>query len=460
MFKISENNSKVSSEIIGGIITFLAMVYILPVNSNILKDMGMSLQGVFASTALVSGLVTIFMGFFANYPVALSAGMGLNAFIAYTVCMGLGFNWQECMILLLFSGMIFFLLSMINIRQKIIDAFPKELRLIISAGLGAFIFLIGIKGAGIISSNPATLVQMGDFSKPEVIIALLGCIFVFYLSNAKGKLQKVSKFSIPLGMIAVATIGALGYYIGFEKFGNEAFKGLPHFSGQWGVAGLKDVMFFGLISDEPGVNKDFFGMVQVVLKNPLSYIAIFSLIFVNLFDTTATLMTVCREISKEKEVDMGRIIIADATGALVCAPLGTSTITSFAEASVGVSFGARTGLAAVVSGLCFLAAIFIFPVFSIFTYYSATAPALMAVGTMIFISNIREMLWDDAAINTTMVVTIIFVLFTYSLTNGIGLGLLFYIFCRLAQKRLKEVNPILIWVGIFFVISIIASHIV
>jgi AGZA family xanthine/uracil permease-like MFS transporter len=206
-FHIRERGSSPRNEIIGGFVTFLAMCYILPVNSAILSSAGMNALGVFASTALVSAVVTLIMGLVANCPVSLSAGMGLNAYLAYTVCGALGYSWQEGMILLTVTGIVFFIFSLTNVRRKIIDAFPVDLQCIISAGLGGFIAFVGLKGSGIIVANSGTLVGLGSLSDPAVLLSIAGILLVFALLNIKTKKGLLSSLSVPIGMLTVALVG-------------------------------------------------------------------------------------------------------------------------------------------------------------------------------------------------------------------------------------------------------------
>jgi AGZA family xanthine/uracil permease-like MFS transporter len=256
-----------------------------------------------------------------------------------------------------------------------------------------------------------------------------------------------------------AIIGVSLYYIG-QACGATYFKDLPSIYGNFGADGLGDVVFYGALSNASNVNHDIGGLFVDTLKNPATYAIVFSLIFVNLFDTTATLMSVAKDTNLMDE--RGRFvnnkpIVVDASGALICGPLGTSTITSFVESTVGVRVGARTGLASVMSGLLFILSAFIFPVFSIFTSSCVTAPALVCVGALIFTSNLKELNWKDITITFTCFITILMIVLTYSLTNGIGVGLLVYLIMMLASGHHKEINWLLYVIGAFFVTSIILN---
>lgn len=454
-FKVKARGSKISVELLAGFVTFLAMSYILPVNAEILAKMGMSTSGVFASTALVSGAITILMGLLANVPVSLSAGMGLNAFLTYTVCLTLGYSWQECMILLTITGVLFFILSVTPLRLIIINAIPKDIQHIISAGLGAFIAFVGLKGSGIIVSNQSTLVGLGNLGDARVWLALVGILFTLFLMGLKTKHEMINRMAIPLGLLFTATIGVSLHYIG-QAAGTTYFSLLPSFYGEFGLSGLSDVVFFGALSNQEGINHDIGRLFVSVFANPQTYAAVFSLIFVNLFDTTATLLAVSEDaglLDENGKLSNNRAIIADAAGALICGPLGTSTVTSFAESTVGVRVGARTGLASIMSGLLFIVAAFAFPIFSAFTSSSVTAPALVAVGCLIFTSNFKGLDWKDIAISTSAFITVLLIILTYSLTSGIGFGLLVYCIMMVASGRGKKVSLPLYIVTILFLAS-------
>lgn len=463
LFKIKERGSNLRNEIIGGLVIFVAMCYILPVNSQILSDMGMDKSGVFAMTALVGAVVTLIMGLVANYPVVLSAGMGLNAFIAYSISSD--YNWQQRMLLLTIAGILFFLFSLTPVRKIIIEAIPKGLKAAISAGLGAFICFVGLKNSGIISANASTYVGLGNLADPGVLIAIL-CVFLcFGLMFVKNKMIASLAIPISIGVCAIAgliTFLSL-YHSGNLVAENGAFNtSLPiapwlDNNASFGMDGIKNVVFFGVFGNE-GYSINRFGDDLVfIFSQPESYVAIFSLMFVNLFDTTATLLAVgnATNIIDEngKMRDSQKVILADATGALICAPLGTSTVTSFAESNVGAELGAKTGLAAVVAALLFVLSSFIYPVFSIFTSGSVTAPALICVGALIFVNNFKQIGFDDRIMAFTGFIVVVFSLLTYSVANGIGIGLIAYIIMMLIGRRHREIHLSIYIIGCLFVVS-------
>ncbi|MCH5171224.1 MAG: NCS2 family permease [Erysipelotrichales bacterium] len=479
-FHISERKSSLKSEIIGGLITFVAMCYILPVNASILNAMGMDKSGVFAMTAIVGALVTFIMGFVANYPVVLSAGMGLNAYLAYTICQGSQYTWQQCMILLTISGLLFFAFSLTPVRKIIIESIPKDIKYIISSALGAFICFVGLRNSGIVVGG-STLVELGSLLNPSTIIALVTVILCFVLMFSKNKI--VSNLAIPICILVAAVAGVITSSImiktGAIEFGldildpksgifkwqytSEILKELEcklpiapwHDSNvTWGMNGVDKVFAFGLFTDYSG--QEFGEDLLKVLTTPTSYVAIFSLMFVNLFDTTATLLAVGRNTGiideNGKMQNYQKAVLADSIGAAVCGPLGTSTVTSFAESNVGVEMGAKTGFAAVIAGLMFLLSAFIYPVFSIFTAGSVTAPALVCVGAMIFVGNFKDIDFKDRIVAFTGFITVIFSLLAYSIATGIGIGLICYVLMMLIARRGKEVSvPIYIVAGLFVV---------
>lgn len=480
LFHVSEKGSSIKNEVIGGLITFIAMCYILPVNASILSAMGMNTMGVFAMTALVGALVTFIMGFVANYPVVLSAGMGLNAYLAYTIAGSAGFTWQQCMILLTISGILFFVFSLTPVRKIIIESIPKDLQLIISSALGAFICFVGLKNSGVIVQDGGTLVTLGSLLNPSTLIAIVSIILCFGMMFSKNKI--LSTLAIPICILFAAIAGVivssimisngnLDYVAGSWIYKSETLQNMAvklpiapwlEKDMQWGMSGVKDVLFFGLL-DSNYSGQDFQSDIVKVFSNPTSYVAIFSLMFVNLFDTTATLLAVGRNtgiINEEgKMQNYQKAVLADAVGAAVCGPLGTSTVTSFAESNIGVEMGAKTGLAAVVAGLMFLLSGFIYPVFSIFTAGSVTAPALVCVGAMIFVGNFKDINFSDRVVAFTGFIMVIFSLLTYSIASGIGIGLIAYVVMMLFSKRRKEICLPIYIITLFFILSFALSAI-
>ena len=476
IFHLDTRGASLKNEIIGGLVTFIAMCYILPVNAGILSAMGMDKAGVFAITAIVSFIVTMIMGIVANYPIMLSAGMGLNAFLAFTIAGQQGYSWQQCMILLTVAGLLFFIFSLTPIRKIIIESIPKDLRCIISACLGGFILFVGLKGSGIIVAEASTLVTFGNFADPGMLLGFIAVILALVLTFTKKKM--LSSLAIPIAILIAAVCGVIISTIMISNGSITENAGVFTYSTgvdvidscavnlpiapwiskpAWGMSGVDKVFFYGFFDQaNPYTGSQFGSDLASVFKNPTTYVAIFSLMFVNLFDTTATLIAVGEKTGvideNGKMQNYKKAVLADATGALICAPLGTSTVTSFAESNVGVSLGAKTGLAAVVAALLFLLSAFIYPVFSIFTAGSVTAAALVSVGVIITVNGVIGINKSDLIACFTAVIAFMFAVLTYSISNGIGVGLIVYTLSMLIAGRGKEIKlPVYIITALFVV---------
>lgn len=471
MFHLKERKTNVKTEIIAGLITFIAMCYILPVNTSILGAMGMDKGGVFAMTALMSCAVTLIMALVANYPVVLSAGMGLNAYLAFTLGNSLGFtSWQQKMILLTIAGIIFFVFSLTPVRKILLEAIPKKLQLIISLALGGFIALVGLKSSGIVASNASTIVSLGSFTNPGVVIALIGIFVTLLFMFAKNK--TLSQLAIPFGLLITAVAASVTSIIlrstgatvdTITGYNLPVMPWDPESGVSFGLSGIDKVFMYGLFDTAGGYTIEQFGNdIVKVLANPASYIAIFSLMFVNLFDTTATLLAVGTNAGiideNGKMCNYRRAVLADATGALLCAPMGTSTLTSFAESNVGIEMGARTGLAALTAAGMFLLSSFIFPIFSIFTAGCVTAPALVSVGLLIISSSVKNLKFEERDIIFVAFITLLFTVLTYSIATGIGFGVIAYIIIYLIQGKHKEITvPLYVIAGLFIVSFVLTA---
>ncbi len=452
LFKIKQRKTTVLTEVIAGTIVFFSMIYILPINAGFFAAAGMNQQGVFIATALVAGLISIVMGVYANFPVALAAGMGMNAFMAFTVIGSLRYSWQEGFALLFVSGIFFFFMSLTPLRRLIINAIPKDLKAILGAGLGSFIAFVGLKNAQIIIPSDGTLVQLNSLAQPHILLGLFGLFLAFFFFSVPHK--RINQLAILLAMILTALTA-----IGLSALG-VSFLGMPELSLDFGnpFNGYDEVAFQIFGSNESGTP-----YLLAVLVRPETYAIIFSLTMVNVFDTTATLVAIGKGaglLNEKQELTGNEAILADAIGALVCAPLGTSTVTSYAESSIGVQSGAKTGLTAVTVGLLFLFSIFLFPIFEVFTYAPVTAMALVSVGALMFMNNLKEINWNDLVVAFTAFVTVLFMILTYSITSGLGLGLLLYIMMMIGSRRAHQVNPVLYWIGVFFLISFAITEVV
>lgn len=459
LFKIKERGSSFWTELLGGLVIFISMIYVCSANADILNDIGMSKEGTFAITALLSALCCFLMGFIANCPIGLSCAMGMNSFIAYTIGQSMGFSWQECMVILFTAGIIYFIFSLTPVRSIIINKIPKNLKLVISAGLGAFICFVGLNGGGHgIVNLEGSIPSLGSLSDISILIPLLGVLIIVALMFFK-KVPLISKLAIPIGVIVCAILSVsinYGCYNGQNEY-------LASIQGNFGLntSEIKNVIFFGLISDNP---VDVGTMLSNVFSNPSAYIAIFSLIFLNLFVSTATLLSVgkdCGLMNEQGElINPKRVVIVDATGSFICGPFGTATVTVLAESSTGISLGARTGLTTVVVGLLFLLTSFMYPVFSIFSSWSVTAPALICVGASIFAGNLKDLDWSDYRNGIVAFFTIIFMLLTYSLSTGLGIGIILYVIINLVSGRYKENNVILYIISVLYILAFTLTEVV
>lgn len=436
-FHLKEKGTTVKTEIIAGITTFLAMAYILGVNPAILGDAGMDQKSVFMATALASAIGCCLMGFLANYPVALSAGMGVNALFAYTVCGAMGYSWKAALASVMISGIIFVIISVTKIRKKIIDSIPVQLKLAIGAGIGFFIAFVGLKNAGIIIANDATLVGVGDFSDPAVLLAVFGVLVTIFC------VVKKIPAGVFVGLIITAIVGVIMGLFGVD--------GMPSITG---------IFTTDFSMDTVGAFMDGIGEL---FSNPFdALVVIFSFLFVDFFDTAGTLVAVGNEIGlvndKGELEGSEQALLADSLGTVVGAALGTSTITSFVESSSGVGVGGRTGLTAVTTGVLFLLSIFISPLVLGIVTYSVTAPALIVVGVMMA-QQLKGIEWDNLVIAIPAFITVISMILTYSISNGIAFGFIAYVASMCAAGKAKEVHPTVWVLMVIFILYFAAPYV-
>lgn len=447
-FKISERGSTIGRELLGGLIIFLAMIYILPVNADILGNgANMGFAAVFVATAIATGVTTILMGLIANYPIGLSAGMGLNALMAYTVCGSLGFTWQEALACIFVSGVLFLIISLTGIRRNIINAIPKNLKLAIGAGIGGFICFIGLKNAGIIIDDSGTFVAFVKHPSGMVYLAIFGIVVAFILYALK---NKINRFTVIISMVVTAVVGLVIYYIlgAVNGFDSAITNSFPHFGTN---ESIKDVakVFGGC-----------FDGFKTVFAKPEAYAVIFTFLFVDFFDTAGTLVAVGQDSGLVDEdghlKDDQKAMAVDAIGTVFGSIVGTSTVTSFVESTTGVKSGARTGLAAITTGVLFLLSIFLFNVFSIFTYSATTSMALVLVGAMMFTS-LKNIDWDDKITVASSFITVVSMILCYSISEGIAIGFILYVLMMLFSKRHKEVSWIMYLIAALFVINFVVK---
>lgn len=444
-FKISERGSSIKTEVTAGLTTFMAMAYILAVNPSILAATGMDSARVFTATALASAIATIFMGVTANYPIALSSAMGLNAYFAYSVCLplldkGVEDPWKITLLAVFYEGIIFILLSFCNFREKLVNDVPFNLKCGITCGIGLFIALIGLKNAGIVVADSGTIIGFGDISTPEVALALIGILIIGFLYS------KGIRGSLLLGMLIVWGLGMLAQLAGWYQVNPEAgvYSLFPQFNGSL----IPAAPYLGEFSTEWALNHivDF-------------CIIIFSFLFVDLFDTVGTLIGIAEKggLLDENQAlpNAKQALLADAIGTTVGAALGTSTVSSYVESSAGVSAGGRTGFASVITGGLFVAALLFAPIFTAIPSF-ATTPVLVFVG-LLMMSQIQEMVLEDGDIADIIggFLAIIMMPFTGSVAYGIMFGMLSWTILKVFNGKAKDV-PGVIWVAsAMFVVKII-----
>lgn len=421
-FKLKERNTNVRQEIIAGITTFLAMAYILAVNPAMLQIGGLPYDGVFLATAISAGFASIVMGIVGHYPVALAPGMGANALFTYTVILTYGFSPAAALAAVFVSGMIFILISVTGIRNMIIQSIPTQLKLAIGAGIGFFIAFIGLVNAGIVVANDATLVGIGDFTNPTVLLSIFGIILTLILMSKK------INGSVFLGLVITAIVGVI---LGF--FG---IAGMPEAPSQ--------IISFKLDTSIIGLCFSGFGEL---FSNPNTPIAVFSILFLDFFDTTGTLISIANRIGfvneKGELKDIEKALLSDSIGSVFGAFMGTSTVTSYVESTAGVGAGGRTGLTAVVTGIMFFLSIIFAPILSVFTNY-ITAPALVVVGVLMA-EQLAGIEWDDFTVAASAFFVIITMILHYSISNGIAIGFIVYALLKTFTGKWKEITPT-VWV--------------
>lgn len=459
-FGISSRGSSIMRELIGGLIIFLAMFYILPLNSNMLAGDWANLAdptiatnvkmidgvrniliygdvwatvdqvraAIFAATAISAAVTTILMGVYGRLPVGLASGLGINSLIAYTVLLGMGFNLAQAMCIVLVDGLLFLIISLTPLRAWIVRSIPKSLKFAISAGIGFFIAFIGFQNIGIIVPNTATAVGFGDFTNPAVITGIVGIVIVLVLSSLPQKNKWtfwISKFAVIIGIVVMgiicASMGQAGV-AGMPTFYNETY----HISEIGNISKIFGACFMGF---------DAFA-------NPMAIAFTFALLFVDFFDTTGTLVGV--EIGAGMVDDNGNItvndrpaMVTDAIGTCLGAVCGTTTVTSFVESTTGVAAGARTGLSAIVTGLLFALSLAIYPALSMFSSSSVTGLALVYVGVCMF-KNLEKLEWKDWIAVGSGFFTVLVMTISYSISDGIAWGFISYTIMTLASGKFKK----------------------
>ncbi|MBR2650354.1 MAG: NCS2 family permease [Clostridia bacterium] len=448
LFKLKENKTDIKTEITAGITTFMTMAYILAVNPSILADAGMDSTAVLLATCIASFIGTVCMAFMANLPFALSAGMGLNAFMAYTVVGTLGYSWQIALLAVFIEGIIFIILSLTNVREAIFNAIPMQLKNAVSVGIGLFIAFIGLQNAGLSVGDSSTLVTIVSFKESfrsagiSALLAIVGTIItaILYIKRVKG--------SILIGILATWVIGiicqlcglyvpdaAAGYYSLYPTFALTDFSKLGETFGQCFKADFDGVGIFNFI------------------------VVIFSFLFVDLFDTLGTLIGVSTKADMlDENGKLPKIrpaLMADAIATSAGAVLGTSTTTTFVESSAGVAAGGKTGLTSLTTAVLFLISMLFAPIFTAIPSF-ATAPALIIVGFLMF-SNVAELKLTDENYTTAIpaYLCIIAMPLFYSIAEGISIGIISYVIINLVCKRWKDISPVMYVLAVLFILKYI-----
>lgn len=423
LFKLKQNQTSLKQEAIAGLTTFMTMAYIIFVNPMMLADAGMDHGAVFVATCLAAAVGCIVMGIMANYPIALAPGMGLNAFFTYTVVGEMGYSWETALGAVFLSGICFLILSLVRIREWIVNSIPMSLRIGIAAGIGLFLALIGLKSAGIVVASSATLVTMGDITAFPAVMAVLG----FFLIIAM--VQRGMKSAVILSILIITGLGLI--------FG--------------------DVQYKGIVSMPPSVAPTFMAMdlSQVFEVTMLS--VVFAFLFVDLFDTSGTLVAVAQRggflDEKGRLPRLNRALTADSLATIAGAAFGTSTTTSYIESTAGVSAGGRTGLTAVVVGLLFILALFLSPLAGMIPTY-ATAGTLFYVA-ILMMSGLVHVEWEDLTEAAPVVVVCILMPLTFSIATGIALGIISYAAIKLLTGRFSDLNIGVIVLAVMFIAKFI-----
>lgn len=423
LFKLSENKTTLRTEILAGVTTFITMCYIIIVNPMILSTTGMDHGAVFVATCIAAAIGCLVMGLLANYPIALAPGMGLNAYFTYSVCLGMGVPWQTALAAVFISGIVFVLISFFKIREAIVNAIPMSLKFAIGGGIGLFLALIGLKNAGLIVHNDATLVGLGSLKQPAGLLTLLGFLMIVVMHHFRVRGAII---------ISILSITVLGSFLGLNKFQ-------------------------GIVGEVPSIAPTFLQMDFHGLFSASMVGVIFVFFLVDLFDSTGTLVGVAHRAGLLQDGKLPRLkkaLFADSSAIIAGAALGTSSTTPYIESASGVAAGGRTGLTAVVVAILFLACLFFAPLAQSVPGF-ATAPALIFIGVLM-IQGIVNIEWHDITEAVPAFLTIVFMPFAYSIADGIAMGFISYALIKLFTGKANTV-PYMVWiVAVLWVIKFIA----
>ncbi|SHN26713.1 NCS2 family permease [Gracilibacillus kekensis] len=430
-FEFDNLGTNYRTETVAGITTFLAMAYILFVNPSMLAAdgaTGMDENAVFVATALAAAIGTLIMGVFAKYPIALAPGMGLNAFFTYTVVLGYGIPWETALAGVLVSGIIFIILTLTGVREKVINAIPAVLKMAVGAGIGLFIAFIGFQNSGIIVADDSTMVALGDLTNGPTLLAVFGIVITVIL------IAIGLKGGVFYGMVITAIVGMI-------------FSQVP--TPEAILAPIPDV--------SPTFGAAFSHLGEVFTLQML--VVILTFLFVDFFDTAGTLVAVASKAGLMKDNKLpraGKALFSDSAATVVGATLGTSTTTSYVESATGVGAGGRSGFTSVVTALLFILALFFSPLLGVVTS-SVTAPALIIVGVLMA-SSLKDIPWDKFEVAVPAFLTVVTMPLAYSIATGIAVGFIFYPITMVAKGKVKEINPIMWVLFIIFILYLTFLH--
>jgi AGZA family xanthine/uracil permease-like MFS transporter len=407
-FHLQENNTTIRTELVAGITTFMTMSYIIFVNPSILSEAGMDFGAVMVATIVASSTAMILMGLWVNYPIALAPGMGLNAYFTYSVCLGMGYPWQTALGAVFISGVLFLVLTFLKIRQLVVDSIPNSIKLATAAGIGLFIAFIGLQNAGLVKGNPQTLVTLGQFTRPSALLTLFGVMVIAALMQLKVR-----------GAILYGIL--LNWFIGL-------------------IFGL--IEYQGIFSLPPNPAPTFFKLSLSGIWSEGLLTIIFAFFFVDLFDSTGTMVGVAEQggfIKADGSFPrVEKALTTDAAGTIAGSLIGTSTVTAYIESASGIAEGGRTGLTTVVVAILFLFSLFLSPLAkSIPTF--ATAPALIVVGSLMM-KQLTKLPWDDVSEMIPAFAVMLFMPLTYSIANGIAMGFIFYPIVKALSGKFRDVH--------------------
>ncbi len=421
-FRLSEHQTTIRREFLGGVTTFLTMAYIVAVNPKMLSETGMPVDGVLFATCAAAAAATLVMGLYANYPIALAPGMSLNAYFTYVVCLGMHVPWRTALGVIFFSGVVFLILTVTRVREQIVNGIPGCLKHSTAGGIGMFIAFVGLRNAKLVVANPATFVGLGSFANHETQLACIGLAIMLIFMT-----RKITG-AILIGIVATSLLGVLR---GMASWPQAVFS-MPHPSSTWMQLDLRGALHLGLFE------------------------IIFVFLFVDLFDNVGTLVGVCEQggfMQDGKIPRVGRALTADAVGTLIGSLTGTSTITSYIESAAGVAAGARTGLSNVFVAICFVVAMFCAPLASAIPGY-ATAPALILVGALMT-ESIARVEWAEFTEAIPAFITLVATPLTFSIATGLSLGLISYTLVKIAAGKFREVSAVIWILTVLFILRYI-----